>query len=141
MRKDLMKAKQLLEESDATCVLCLGETVYTSRLRGVQPLLDFLDSATELQGFSAADKVVGKGAAFLYCLLGVRAVYAPVISKSAREVLERHGIVAECEMQADAILNRRRDGFCPMETAVKTLDDPAEALRAIRQTLKKIQRT
>jgi len=139
MEQDLMKAIQLLAQTGCTCVLCRGDTVVNSDLRGVQPLLGFLDAGTDLRGFCAADKVVGKGAAFLYCLLAVRAVYAPVMSKAAREVLERHGILAECDVQVDAIFNRRRDGFCPMEIATQNINDPQEALIAIRETLRKMQ--
>ena len=89
MEKDLLTAKQLLEQNNCTCALCQGDTVFTSTLRGVKPLLNFLEAGTDLQGFCAADKVVGKGAAFLYCLLGVRAVYAPVMSQAALEVLRQ----------------------------------------------------
>ena len=138
MEQDLNKAKQLLEQNDMTCVLCRQDCVLTSRLRGVRPLLEFLDSGTDLRGFSAADKVVGKGAAFLYCLLGVRGVYAPVMSKAARQVLEAHGIYAVCQLQVEAIFNRRRDGFCPMEIATEHISDPRVALIAIRETLQKL---
>ena len=141
MEKDLLTAKQLLEQNNCTCALCQEDAVFTSTLRGVKPLLNFLEAGTNLQGFCAADKVVGKGAAFLYCLLGVRAVYAPVMSQAALEVLQKHGIVARYDLLVDAIFNRRRDGFCPMETATKALDDPHEALLAIRKTLEKMHQS
>ena len=74
------KAKTLLAEGGYTCVICGGDKVYTSHERGVKPLLELLEQGAELKGFSAADRVVGKAAAFLYVLLGVSAVYAGVIS-------------------------------------------------------------
>ena len=121
-------------------MLCKAESVYRSQLRGVRPLLDFLDNGTALEGFCAADKVVGKGAAFLYCLLSVRAVYAPVMSKAAKAVLQDHGIRAYADVVVDAIFNHRRDGFCPMETATQHICDPQEALCAIRQTLEALRK-
>ena len=72
MNVDLNMAQSILEQDGCTCVLCNGETVYKSHRRGVAPLMGWLESGTDLKGFSAADKVVGKATAFLYCLLGVK---------------------------------------------------------------------
>ena len=73
---DLNRARALLTEGGYTCVLCRGEVFHTATHRGVKPLVDWLDSGLDLRGFSAADKVVGRATAFLYVLLGVRAVHA-----------------------------------------------------------------
>ena len=83
MDRNLVYAKELLEKENFTCVLWYGEHLYTSRERGVKPLLEWLDQGLDLSSFSAADKVVGKAAAFLYVLLGVSRVYASVISEAA----------------------------------------------------------
>ena len=139
MTTDLEKARKLLASGGYTCVLVKGDTVYTSTERGVKPLLVFLDGNTDLQAFSAADKVIGKATAFLYCLLGVREVYAPVISRSAAEVLSGHGIAAYWDVKAEFIINRRKTGPCPMETAVQTIEDARAALAAVRETLKNMK--
>lgn len=135
MTADLDNARALLASSGCTCVLCKEKQIYTSTQRGVAPLLAWLDGGTDLQGFSAADKVVGKAAAFLYCLLGVRAVYAPVMSKAALQVFTDHGIAASCDELSEGIINRRKDGPCPMESATKDIHDPEAALRAVRKLL------
>ena len=93
----------------------------------------------DFSGYAAADKVVGKATAFLYCLLEVSAVYAPVISQAALEILQARGIHTEYDLCVPAILNRRKSGFCPMETATQNISDPEAALEAIRQTLEKLQ--
>lgn len=129
---ELKRAKSLLAEGGWTCVLCREGEILTSRERGVAPLLSWLDGGSDLSGFSAADKVVGKAAAFLYVLLGVKEVYAPVMSQPAWDTLEKQGIPPSCDTLAPAIRNRAGTGFCPMETAVREIDDPAEALAAIR---------
>lgn len=139
MNNDLQKAAHLLQQGGYTCVLCAEETVYTSNARGVRPLLDFLDAGTDLRGFSAADKVVGKATAFLYCLLGVKAVYAFVVSRAALDILREHQITIQYITLTEAILNHRKDGFCPMEAATKQISDPRQALAAIRQTLKALR--
>ena len=135
---DLHRAAHLLREEGYTCVLCRDGQTLTSRERGVKPLLSWLEEGRNLDGFSAADKVVGKAAAFLYVLLGVREVYAPVMSRPARDVFENHGIHAKFDTLSDAIRNRTNTGLCPMETAVWDITDPKKALLAIRQKAKEL---
>lgn len=139
MNADLAKAKKNLLTTGATCVLCRGGSRIESDMRGVMPLMELLDLGMDFSGYSAADKVIGKATAFLYCLLEVKAVYTPVISESALEVLREHGIEAEYDQCVPAILNRRKDGFCPMETATKNISDPEEALAAVHRTLERLK--
>ena len=128
----LQKARNLLDTGNYTCVVCRGDTVFTTTQRGVAPLLTWLDSKTDLTGFSAADRVVGRGAAFLYCLLGVKEVYAHVMSNPAAEVLRAHGIHVSANRFVEGIVNRQGTGPCPFEAAVMDIRDPEEALIAIR---------
>lgn len=134
---DLEKAKSILQGSDYTCVLCRGDQIHTSRHRGVRPLLELLE--TDVSGFCAADKVVGKATALLYRLLKVRAIHATVISQAALQALQNSGIAVSWDSQVDYIKNRAGDGRCPMEQATEGIDDPQEALIAIRQKLKELQ--
>ena len=131
MNADLNRAIALLSEGHYTCVACKGELLHTATFRGVKPLVRWLDERTDLSGFSAADKVVGKATAYLYCLLGVRAVHAYVMSTAAMEVLRNHGIDARCDKEVPGIINRAGDGPCPFEAAVWDIHDPSEALDAI----------
>lgn len=135
MKTDLTKAINNLNERQYTCVLCRDDIMYTSTERGVKPLLDWLDSDTDVKGFSAADKVVGNGAAFLYVLLGVKEVYAHVMSEAASGTLAENGIRFQCDISVKNIINRAGTGNCPMEEAVSGLSEPGEALEAIRKRL------
>lgn len=132
MEQNLKKALDLLNSGNYTCVACKEEVVYTTTQRGVAPLLNWLDSNTDLKDFSAADRVVGRGAAFLYCLLGVKEVYALVMSRPAAEVLQSHGILADAGTFVEGIINRTGTGPCPFEAAVMDIQDTQEALNAIR---------
>ena len=138
MCEDLRKAVALLESGGHTCVLYRDDTYLTDDRRGIRPLMELLESSRDVTGFSAADRVVGKAAAFLYCLLKVSCVYAGVISKPALQVLQAQGIPVFYSTLVPAIKNRTGDGFCPMETAVWDLEDPKKAPNAIRETLKKL---
>ena len=77
-----------------------------------------MKSKTDFAGAIAADKTVGAGAAHLYCLLGVRAVWANVISEAAEEILIKAGIAVFYGERVPYIINRRGDGMCPIESAV-----------------------
>ena len=131
---DLAKAKARLV-SPITCVLVKGDRIAVSERRGVAPLLAFYEEGG-YAGYAAADRIVGKAAAFLYVLLGVRAVFAEVVSEPAREVLLGHGIALEALETVPRIQNRAGDGLCPMESAVVQLTDPEEAYRAILEARK-----
>ena len=85
MNKDLEQAKALLENNEEyTCAACRAGESFASEEHGVRPLMRWLNEGTDLSGASAADRIVGKAAAFLYVLLGVRTVYAPLMSVPAR---------------------------------------------------------
>ena len=139
MGNDLALAKHLLTTEDHTCVLCREDQIYTSTRRGVAPLLNWLDSGTDLRDFSAADRVIGKATAYLYCLLGVKEVFARVMSKPAMEVLLSYNIPASYDTLVDGIENRQKTGPCPMEHATRNCTTPEEALTAVRETLKRLQ--
>ena len=138
MNLDLTKARNLLDTGDYTCVLCRGEEYHTATQRGVKPLLHWLDDGLNAADFSAADRVVGRATAFLYCLLGVKAVYARVMSGPAMEVLTAHGIAADAGQLVDGIINRKGTGPCPFEAAVLEILEPEQALTAIRQKLQQL---
>ena len=104
-------------------------------MRGVAPLLKWLDEGINLQGFSAADKVVGKGAAYLYILLEVKEIYANVISRPALDTLKKHNIPTSYAILTEAVKNRDNTGLCPIESAVMNIDNPHDALTAIRNKL------
>lgn len=139
MQDDLLKAKQLLAQTGSTCVLCRGDIQYTATARGVKPLLDWLDSGADTWACSAADKVVGKAAAHLYCLLGVRRVHGNVMSTAAVKLLRRGGVEVYWDTLVESIRNRTNTGLCPMEQATLDIDEPEDALPVIRTTLARLQ--
>ena len=138
MNDYLNQAKQLLKSQNLTCAIVGSNTQYTSTKRGVAPLLQCYHQNLAEKHCCAADKVVGRAAAFLYQLLEVDVVYAEILSCPALKVLENAGIRAEYGKLVDAIINRAGTGFCPMESAVLQIHDPYEALAAVEETLKKL---
>lgn len=135
---DLMKAKELLYRGGYTCVLYKDGDIRTCTARGVRPLVAWLEGGDRFPAYSAADKVVGKATAFLYVLLGVRAVYSHVISKGALEVLRVHGIDAEFKTLVPNIINRAGDGICPFEQAVTNSGTPEDAYKDILHQMERM---
>ena len=139
MTDNAKKAKEALENGGCTCVFCSGSSLISSTERGLRPLLARLNAGESLQGFAAADKVVGKAPAMLYVLLKPESVYAPVMSRAALQLLQQNGIEAAYGQLTDGILNRAGTGSCPMEAAVQGIDAPEKALEAIRQAIARMQ--
>ena len=138
MEKDLKRATELLTSGEYTCVFVNRDQTITSTERGVAPLLKLVESGKNLKGFCAADKVVGRAAAFLYVLLTPEKLFAQSLSESAKAVLEQNGIPVCYNTLTQGIINRKGDGPCPMEQATKHATTPTQALFAIRSTLEKL---
>lgn len=120
---DIENSKAILKKGNHTCVLCKGNTVYTSNKRGIVPLLDIFENNCCVNGFSAADKIVGKAAAMLFVKAGVSNVFAEVISQKAVEILQKNNIQCSWDTVCKCIVNRAGTGPCPIETAVMDVCD------------------
>lgn len=132
---DIERAKKLFHTGDYTCVLAKGVTVYTSTKSGIAPMLGFIENGFDLNGYSAADKTVGKAAAMLFVYAGVKEVHAAVLSQKAQEVFVKYGIACTCGKLTEGIINRAGTDLCPMEIAVAEIEEPREALEAIKRIL------
>ena len=139
MEIDFQKAKEEYSTGKYTLVLCKNEDIITSDLTGIRPLLKLFDEKKECKGYSAADKIIGRAAAFLYTLLEVKNLYGEVMSKGAIEILKKAGINFEYKTLTDFIENRQKNGICPMDEAVKNINDAKEACEAIRNKIKFLQ--
>ena len=137
---NLDKAKEIFNGGDYTCVLYNDGVTYLSNARGVAPVLNFIDNQTDLIGFAAVDKVVGRAAAMLFALTGIKELYAVVLSKSAEEFLKNSDIEYSYGRLTDKIMNRRGDGRCPMEQSTAGIDDPSQAYIAVKNRMKELRK-
>ena len=137
--QDLIRAKCLLQEQEYTCVVCCGERIFFSEQKGINPVVRLLTDGGDFRGGAAADRIVGKAAALLFSLAGVVSVYGEVMSRAAVRVLADHGIDYSYATLTDYIVNRSGDGVCPMECAVKEIDEPAVAFEAVCRTLQALR--
>lgn len=123
----------LFSAKGATCAAARNGKTMITHERGVKPLLQWISEGRSFEGWSVADKVVGKAPALLYVQLKPAAVYAIAMSEAARDILLANGIACGCEDLVPFIMNRAGDGQCPMDASVTNIPDPREAERAIRE--------
>ena len=135
---DTETAKALLDSGEYTIVLCKNRDIVTSQKSGIAPMLDFIERGIELDGYSAADKIVGKAAALLFVLVGIKAVYAEVLSESGAETLRSHSVPFSYGTLCSAIKNRGT-GICPMEQTVADIQSPDEAHDALVKKLDELR--
>lgn len=107
---------EMLHKGDYSCVVRNGSEVRTFTRPGVADLYILLDEdAAFLKGAKVADKVIGKAAAALIVLGGVRELYAEVISLSALMLIRDAGIEVDFSVVVPYIHNRNGDDWCPLE--------------------------
>ena len=138
----LAEAKRLLNENKAGVVAYRDGVITAHALgRGIGPILKLFDEELEgLRGATVVDKVVGRAAAAICVAAGARHVHGLLISEEARDYLKAHGIAASADVWTPKILNRAKTGPCPMDQAVKDLDDPLKMIAAIRRKKEQLAR-
>jgi iron complex outermembrane receptor protein len=63
----------------------------------------------------------------------VKHVYTDVISTPALDLFKTYGVEVSFSEVTDRIVNRTKDGLCPVESLCLDLDSPADMLNEIRQ--------
>lgn len=121
------------------CLVRNGEKL-THDGRGVSPMAELIASGRDLTGYTAADLVVGRAAAMLFVLAGIKSVYAVVISRGGLDYLKERGVEVEYGIVTDVIMNRLGTDRCPMEKAVEGITDPQEGYEAIVKALEEIKK-
>ena len=129
-----MDIKDLISSTDYTCA---GERdgvlLFALRGMGIKPLILVHEQAPQLlAGARLCDKVIGKAAATLCVLAGVKSVHGLVMSETAATFLGAHGITHSCDESVPFIQNRTGDGLCPLESACAAIADPRLAYAALR---------
>lgn len=131
---NLKSLQEKLNNEDLTLVAQIQDTIYTSQLKGIAPLINpTKENQLFFKDAIVVDRVIGKAAAMLLALSQVQYIYAYVLSRKAREILDAYKIDYDYEKLADYIVNRDHTGMCPMEKTVYDMTDLNEALAALIQ--------
>jgi len=116
--------------------------IFTYDGKGISDLLQLLDKSPDiLAEAEVADKVVGKAAASLMILGGIKAVYADTISEPALQIFASAApeIDVTYNNKVEYIINRTKTGWCPMELACKDAKTPEECLQNIKVKLAELK--
>ena len=117
--------KRRLYETNASLVVMFenGEIkeFYSKRVNDIVSLLK--ENKDSLNGSVVADKVIGKVAASLLAVAGIKEIYANTISEFAIPVLEQSDIKYEYKNRTEYIINNDKTGMCPMENKFKDEKD------------------
>lgn len=132
---DLELAIGMFHAQEASFVLVNdGHALAQGTRDGIGELLEALETlGSSVHGASLADKIVGKAVAMVAVYGGLSAVYSPLASEAARSMLARHHIDLKADRIVPLILNRRNDGPCPMERLTMPLEEPKDAVVALKQ--------
>lgn len=122
-----------MDENGAVIAVTKNGEWKFSEKSGIAPLMDFLSGDAEfLRGAKVADRVVGRAAAMLMIYGGVTEVFAMLISDHAIDTLSKNNIPFSYDKKTEYILNRTKDGGCPMEQSCIGVDDPAQAYAVLK---------
>lgn len=117
--------REKLYETKASLVVLYSngecKEYYKNRINDIREILK--ENSSALRNSIIADKVIGKVAASILTLAGVKEIYADVMSKYAVPVLEKNNIKYEYNKLVDFIENNDKTGMCPMENKYKDEKD------------------
>lgn len=126
------EAIEMIKSGKATCITVNNNKILKSASpKGISYLLDLYDK-DELKGVFVADTIIGKAAAMILTQGGAKSCYGYTMSKDAIAWLNNHNIPLKYTNAVTVIQNRKGDGMCPMEDTVKNIDNPEEAIEALK---------
>lgn len=138
---DLRYAKLELHQNNLNLVIVKnGNTVFETRSPGISGFLLVIENVgTELVDASAADRIVGRAAAFLCAYAEIASVFAATISAEGLEVLRKREIHCEYKHLVPHILNSTQTAVCPFEELTSGLTDPKEAFLKLKGEVNRLR--
>ena len=122
---NLEKIKKILLEKNASLVVCYKsgdiKEYYQDRIKDIKEIL--IKDEALLKDAIVADKVIGKVAASILAVAGVKEIYTEIISEFAIPILEKNDIKYEYNKKVNYIKNKDNTGMCPMENKYKDETD------------------
>lgn len=130
---------EILRREKCSLVVKNHGIVTTYSKPGVRDLEHLLDHDPEmLDGATIADKVIGKAAAAMVVVGGVKELYAEVISKKAIPFLEEAGIAYTYGTLVDTI--KEEGDRCQLEKITAPATTPEETVALLRTHFEKKKR-
>jgi len=133
---DMLKENPLI-----TCIVMQGdEIIFSSSSSGVKPLLDFYQLySSSKENLIVIDRIMGRGAVLLAILIQSTELYTPVISEAGLDLAHEYNLTVHYEELVPYIVNRSKDGRCPIESSVLDIHDIHEGYQIIINTLSNLE--
>lgn len=108
-----------------------GETI-TANEMGIKALRRIYKERREvLRGATVTDIIIGKGAACFLIAGGIRYLNVDVISRAGLDMLQKAGIPVCPKQIVPMIINRKKDGQCPIENLLRETFEAEEGIKKI----------
>lgn len=132
-------AVKMIKDGVKTCVVVKGDKIVSAESPlGIYHIINLYEAGV-LKNTFVADTVIGKAAAMIFTLAGVKRCYGQVMSKEALKWLESHKIDASYGTLSENIINRKGDGICPMEETVIDIDDEKTAIVLLKAKVEELK--
>ncbi len=126
----------ILLETYSCVILKNNEIIFTSKERGVKPLLDYYHQyQSSEEPVTIIDKIIGRGAIILAKMINAQKIITPIVSKEALNLANLYHINVEYQELVEYIVNRDQTGRCPIENSVLSITNLDEGYRAILQAI------
>ncbi|MBR6065860.1 MAG: DUF1893 domain-containing protein [Paludibacteraceae bacterium] len=127
---------EMLNRQGLSLLVFNHDSLTTHSNRGIRDLLLLITEQPErLHGAVVADKVIGKSAAAIMIVGGVKEVHTNLICTPARELFETNGVRVFATEEVPMILNRDRSGMCPMDTRIANIESIEECVAILQAGL------
>lgn len=127
---------EMLNRQGLSLLVFNHDSLTTHSNRGIRDLLLLISEQPErLHGAVVADKVIGKSAAAIMIVGGVKEVHTNLICTPARELFETNGVRIFAAEEVPMILNRDRSGMCPMDTRIANIESIEECVAILQAGL------
>ena len=122
-----------LKSSDSLRIYDGDRLLFTSKERGIKPLVEYIDRAIPCEGpVKILDKVVGNAAALLSVKAGAKKVYGLLGSEIAVKTLDKYNVECDFIKVVPYIQNNEKQGICPFEKL--SIDkSPSEFYEMVKQ--------
>ncbi len=135
-KQDQTKLNHMHTKSMTCMIYKDNNLVYQSDFFGVKPLMEFYKKYhTSYTDLVIVDKIIGKAAIILASIIGAKKVITPIASTHAIEFASNIGLDLIYNKEVPYIINRTKDGICPIEESVLDTDSLDEGLKNIISTI------
>jgi len=133
---DLDLAKKELKVNVNIAFAKDGKIIFCNSDDGIRGFISAIKEFGEkLNGSSVADRIAGRAVALLCIHVGIKSVFAEVMSDGCRDVLQKGGVAFKYGRLVNKILSKYKNDVCPLERLVLKIENPQIAFEKLDEFL------